>query len=213
MLETIQQKLKYFLVFPCLLILATSCGGDTGIDKNKDDKDKERDQSLNVEMKQQKTVSKKSESTKQATETNKNLNMDFDAASLAAFETCTITDSFLKTRESIIKNLKPLQTSEGYLTYQLDSMFSGLPVKKVIFGACSVEKPLQDDCSFIEEVAFILDVDFDKAKAQLLSDKGIDFTIVKRATLNGEEEGPTLHPVLYQGKDDSTVLHCDTGGL
>jgi len=185
------------------LILVPSCGND----------DKERDQPLSVETEQQKTVLKKLESVNQVTETKKKLNIDFDAASLAAFESCTITDSFLKSREFIIKNSKPLHTSDGYLTFKLDSMFSGLPVKKIIFGACSVDKPLQDDCSFIEEVAFILDVDFEKAKAQLIKDKGIDFTIVKRATTNGEEEGPTLRPVLYQGKDGSTVLHCDTGGL
>ena len=143
-------------------------------------------------------------------DSNKNSFQTFDAASLKAFETCTITDDLLKTREYLIKNSKPAQSFEGYLTYKIKADFSGLPIKQVIFGVCLKDEPLLKDCSFVEDIALVLDVDYDKAKATLQKQKGIDFSVVKRDDSN---EGSTERPVLYKGVDGSTVLHCDTGGL
>lgn len=199
MLDIAQKKLKPALIFPCLLVLASGCWDD-----------KKNTQVSKVDAPQQKT---ESQQTIKPVESKQAVGINFDEKALVAFETCKITESFLKTREKIIKNFKPSYAFESYLTYKLTTKISNLPVKSIIFGVCSVDKPLQNDCSIVEEVAFILDVDYDKAKAQLKTDKGIDFSVVKRAITNGEEEGATLRPVLYRGNDGSTVLHCDTGGL
>ncbi len=178
-----------------LFLLITACGGggvntsaNKGIEKNQ----------------QQNKIVNKSK--------NNSLLSTIDKA-LLSFESCKISEDLLKIREYLIKNIKPSQTFDGYLTYKVNTSFGELPVKEVIFGVCLEDEPLSESCSFTQDIALILDSDFNKTIEHLKKLKGADFTKEKRAIFNGKADGPTLRPLLYKGFDGSTVLHCDTGGL
>ncbi len=87
-------------------------------------------------------------------------------------------------------------------------------IKEIVFGTCLQSEPLLTDCSFVKDIALILDIRFIDAKAQLLKENNdIDLSKELRADLNGPNDGPTLRPFMYAGPDNTTILHCDTGGL
>ena len=201
MLGTSLQKLAFSFILLGLITLATGCGDDK----------KERLKPLLVDAI---SLQKKPNTTK-ALSTERQQNTAIDKASLLAFEACSITEDLLNAREGLIKNSKPFQSYDGYLTYKIKARFHKLPINKVIFGVCFKDEPLSKDCSFIEDIAFILDVTYDKAVNELKKANGVDFSVEKRSNLNdlGAANGPTLRPFLYKGGDGSTVLHCDTGGL
>lgn len=204
MFEISLQKPKYFLFLFCLAILTTSCENNKEENLPTETPDNIKSQAAS---KTPKTLTNITVSTQKPI---------IETASLSAFEKCTITENLLKVREYLIKSAKPLQSYEGYLTYKIDTNFHNLPIKKVIFGVCFKDEPLVQSCSFIEDIAFIIDSPFDKVKSELKKSTDIDFSVVKRANLNDSGDvanGPTLRPFLYKGGDGSTVLHCDTGGL
>ena len=180
-----------------LFLLTTSCGG--GINNTSEKK------VINDKIQQQAEIVNEPK--------NNTLLSTIDKAFLVSFESCNISEDLLKTREYLIKNKKPSQTFDGYLTYKIKTSFCELPVKEIIFGVCFKDEPLSKDCSFIEDIALILDSDFNKAVDHFKSTKDIDFTKEKRSVFNSKADGPTLRPLLYKGVDGSTVLHCDTGGL
>lgn len=179
-----------------LFLLITACGGG-GVNTSKN-------KGINKTIQQQNKIVNESK--------NNSLLSTIDKA-LLSFESCKISEDLLKIREYLIKNIKPSQTFDGYLTYKVNTSFGELPVKEVIFGVCLEDEPLSESCSFTQDIALILDSDFNKTIEHLKKLKGVDFTKEKRAIFNGKADGPTLRPLLYKGFDGSTVLHCDTGGL
>jgi len=136
-----------------------------------------------------------------------------DAAFLTEFESCTFSNSFFDARRNIIVKAVPLKIYQGYYSYKIDTSFIGFTVKAIIFGICSNISPASNDCSLASDITLVLDAKFDVAKNHLLTSSGLDYSLEKRLLIDNNDIGPTLRPLLHEGKNNTAVLYCDTGNL
>jgi len=142
-------------------------------------------------------------------ENNSSVDTDF----LSGFDTCTLSDSFFKTREYLIVNTTPAKKYEGFLSYEINTSFNELLVKEIIFGICSDVSPESNDCSLASNVTLVLNTKFDDAKNHLLQSSGLDYSQEKRFLTDDKNNGPTLRPHLHEGPNETVILYCDTGNL